>query len=125
MSGFEMDPNFFGQLTSLASLGLAFFVAAGNRRKDRLAEAERIRAQGISQENTDNKLTNVEDIARETRDTVRDMSKQLNEHQVGIAQTHIQMGELEKRQSARSNELERRIERIEQRCESCRIGGTE
>ena len=89
-------------LVGVSSLLISFAVFATNRRKDQNAEA--MRSQIVS-----DKLDHLADMAKETRDTTREMNKKLDDH----GQTLVKHTE-------QINALSKRVERVERYCD---LGG--
>jgi chromosome segregation ATPase len=109
-----MTPLTFEQLVALGSIVLAVVTIALTIRRDRSTEDERHAARVAEQQVMTDKLDSISDMSRETRDTVREMSKQLSEHSRELA-----------RIETRIEEHDRRLSAIEGRCDMHRTAGTE
>lgn len=103
-----------GQVIALASLAPAPVTVALTARRDRSAERERQARRVAEQQVMGDKLDSISDMSRETRDTVREMSKQLTEHSRELA-----------RIETRIEDHDRRLAAIEQRCDSRSAAGTD
>ena len=109
-----MTPLTFEQLVALGSLILAVVTMGLTMRRDGATEDERRAARAAEQQVMTDKLDSISDMSRETRDTVREMSKQLTEHSRELA-----------RIEQRISDHDRRLSAIEQRCDGRSIAGTE
>lgn len=109
-----MGPSDMGQVIALASLALALVTVALTARRDRSAERERAARRVAEQQVMGDKLDSISDMSRETRDTVREMSKQLTEHSRELA-----------RIETRIEDHDRRLAAIEQRCDARSAAGTD
>lgn len=97
------------QIVAVGSLAVAVAMAVMAMRRDSTAERDRQAARAASQQVMTDKLDSISDMSRETRDTVRAMSKQLQDHSRELA-----------RIEARIEEHDRRLDQME-----ARIGGTD
>lgn len=109
-----MTPLTFEQLVALGSLVLAVVTIGLTMRRDSATEEERHAARVAEQQVMTDKLDSISDMSRETRDTVREMSKQLSEHSRELA-----------RIETRIEEHDRRLSAIEQRCDARSAAGTD
>lgn len=109
-----MGPSDMGQVIALASLALALVTVALTAWRDRSAERERAARRVAEQQVMGDKLDSISDMSRETRDTVREMSKQLTEHSRELA-----------RIETRIEDHDRRLAAIEQRCDARSAAGTD
>ncbi|RHB56217.1 hypothetical protein DW878_03685 [Olsenella sp. AM39-30AC] len=109
-----MTPLTFEQLVALGSLVLAVVTIGLTMRRDGATEEERHTARVAEQQVMTDKLDSISDMSRETRDTVREMSKQLTEHSRELA-----------RIETRIEDHDRRLAAIEQRCDSRSAAGTD
>lgn len=109
-----MTPLTFEQLVALGSLALAVVTIALTIKRDGSTEEERHAARVAEQQVMTDKLDSIADMSKETRDTVREMSKQLSEHSRELA-----------RIETRIEEHDRRLSAIEGRCDLHRTAGTE
>ena len=109
-----MTPLTFEQLVALGSLVLAVVTIGLTMRRDGATEDERHAARVAEQQVMTDKLDSISDMSRETRDTVREMSKQLTEHSRELA-----------RIEPRIEDHDRRLAAIEQRCDSRSAAGTD
>ncbi len=109
-----MTPLTFEQLVALGSLVLAVVTIGLTMRRDGATEDERHAARVAEQQVMTDKLDSISDMSRETRDTVREMSKQLTEHSRELA-----------RIETRIEDHDRRLAAIEQRCDSRSAAGTD
>lgn len=109
-----MTPLTFEQLVALGSLVLAVVTIGLTMRRDSATEDERHAARAAEQQVVTDKLDSISDMSRETRDTVREMSKQLTEHSRELA-----------RIETRIEDHDRRLAAIEQRCDSRSAAGTD
>ncbi|MCI6548133.1 MAG: hypothetical protein MR874_09805 [Coriobacteriaceae bacterium] len=109
-----MTPLTFEQLVALGSLALAVVTVALTIKRDSATEEERHAARAAEQQVMTDKLDTISDMSRETRDTVREMSKQLSEHSRELA-----------RIETRIDEHDRRLSAIEGRCDLHRTAGTD
>lgn len=109
-----MTPLTFEQLVALGSLVLAVVTIGLTMRRDGATEDERHAARVAEQQVMTDKLDSISDMSRETRDTVREMSKQLSEHSRELA-----------RIETRIEEHDRRLSAIEGRCDSRSAAGTD
>lgn len=109
-----MTPLTFEQLVALGSLALAVVTIALTIRRDGTTEEERRAARVAEQQVMTDKLDAIADMSKETRDTVREMSKQLSEHSRELA-----------RIETRIEEHDRRLSAIEGRCDLHRTAGTD
>ena len=109
-----MTPLTFEQLVALGSLVLAVVTIGLTMRRDSATEDERQARRVAEQQVMGDKLDSISDMSRETRDTVREMSKQLTEHSRELA-----------RIETRIEDHDRRLAAIEQRCDSRSAAGTD
>ncbi len=109
-----MTPLTFEQLVALGSLVLAVVTIGLTMRRDSATEEERHAARVAEQQVMTDKLDSIADMSKETRDTVREMSKQLSEHSRELA-----------RIETRIDEHDRRLSAIEGRCDLHRTAGTD
>lgn len=109
-----MTPLTFEQLVALGSLALAVVTIALTIRRDGATDEERHAARVAEQQVMTDKLDSIADMSKETRDTVREMSKQLSEHSRELA-----------RIEARIEDHDRRLSAIEGRCDLHRTAGTD
>lgn len=109
-----MTPLTFEQLVALGSLVLAIVTIGLTMRRDSATEDERHAARVAEQQVMTDKLDSIADMSKETRDTVREMSKQLSEHSRELA-----------RIETRIEEHDRRLSAIESRCDLHRTAGTD
>ena len=109
-----MSPMTFEQLAALGSMLLAAATVMLTMRRDGSAERERQAARAAEQQVVSDQLASIADMAKETRDTVRGMSRQLADHGQELARVETSI-----------REHERRISEMEHRCETCRVGGTD
>lgn len=109
-----MTPLTFEQLVALGSLALAVVTIALTIRRDGATEDERHAARVAEQQVMTDKLDSIADMSKETRDTVREMSKQLSEHSRELA-----------RIETRIEDHDRRLAAIEQRCDARSAAGTD
>jgi len=93
-----------GQVIAIASLALALVTVALTARRDRSAERERQARRVAEQQVMTDKLDTIQDMSRETRDTVREMNRRLGEHGKELA-----------RLDARIQDHDRRLDVIEGR----------
>ena len=109
-----MTPLTFEQLVALGSLVLAVVTIGLTMRRDSATEEERHAARVAEQQVMTDKLDSISDMSRETRDTVREMSRQLTEHSRELAciETRIE-------------DHDRRLAAIEQRCDARSAAGTD
>lgn len=109
-----MTPLTFEQLVALGSLVLAVVTIGLTMRRDGATEDERHAARVAEQQVMTDKLDSISDISRETRDTVREMSRQLTEHSRELARIETRM-----------DDHDRRLAAIEGRCDSRSAAGTD
>ena len=110
-----MGPSDMGQVIALASLALALVTVALTARRDRSAERERAARRVAEQQVMTDKLDSISELSRETRDTVREVNRQLADHSRELARIEQQVGE-----------HDRRLSVIEGRCDArYGVGGTE
>ncbi len=109
-----MTPLTFEQLVALGSLALAVVTIALTIRRDVATDEERHAARAAEQQVMTDKLDSIADMSKETRDTVREMSKQLSEHSRELA-----------RIETRIEDHDRRLSTIEQRCDARSAAGTD
>jgi chromosome segregation ATPase len=109
-----LSPLTFEQLVALGSLLLAVVTIGLTIRRDGATEDERHAARVAEQQVMTDKLDSIADMSKETRDTVREMSKQLSEHSRELA-----------RIETRIEEHDRRLSAIEGRCDLHRTAGTD
>ncbi len=109
-----MTPLTFEQLVALGSLVLAVVTIGLTIRRDSATEEERHAAHVAEQQVMTDKLDSISDMSRETRDTVREMSKQLSEHSRELARIETRM-----------DDHDRRLAAIEQRCDARSAAGTD
>ena len=112
--GWRVTPLTFEQLVALGSLVLAVVTIALTIKRDGSTEEERHAARVAEQQVMTDKLDSIADMSKETRDTVREMSKQLSEHSRELA-----------RIETRIDEHDRRLSAIEGRCDLHRTAGTD
>lgn len=110
----SLTPLTFEQLVALGSLAVAVVTIALTIRRDGATDEERHAARVAEQQVMTDKLDSIADMSKETRDTVREMSKQLTEHSRELA-----------RIETRIEEHDRRLSAIEGRCDLHRTAGTE
>lgn len=104
-----MPPMTLEQIMTVGSLMVAVATAAMALRRDLTADRDRQAARAAEQRAVADKLDSISDMSRETRDTVRKMSRQLQDHSRELA-----------RIETRIEEHDRRLDQIE-----ARIGGTD
>ena len=109
-----MTPLTFEQLVALGSLVLAVVTIGLTMRRDGATEDERHAARVAEQQAITYKLDSISDMSRETRDTVREMSRQLTEHSRELARIETRM-----------DDHDRRLAAIEGRCDSRSAAGTD
>lgn len=83
-------------------------------RRDSRGDRDRQAAHAAERQVMTDKLDSISDMSRETRDTVREMSKQLTEHSRELA-----------RIETRIEDHDRRLSTIEQRCDARSAAGTD
>lgn len=99
------------QIVGICGMLIAAITLLLSFRRDGNAERDRQAAQSAEKQVMNDKLDSIGDMSRETRDTVRKMSEQLNVHSV-------QLTRLEQRVS----DSERRIGQIEDRIDGLDAG---
>lgn len=104
-----MPPMTLEQIVAVGSLMVAVATAAMALRRDSTADRDRQAARAAEQRAVADKLDSISDMSRETRDTVRAMSRQLQDHSRELA-----------RIETRIEEHDRRLDQME-----ARIGGTD
>ncbi len=104
----------WGLAVSAGALGVAALMLALTIRRDMAAERERDMARDSERQLTMDRLSNIADISRETRDAVREMSRQLADHGQELARIRAEIAE-----------HDRRLGAVEQRCERRQCGGTD
>ncbi len=109
-----MTPLTFEQLVALGSLVLAVVTIGLTMRRDGATDEERHAARVAEQQVMTDKLDSIADMSKETRDTVREMSKQLSEHSRELARIKTRM-----------DDHDRRLAAIEQRCDARSAAGTD
>ena len=118
-----------GQVIALASLALALVTVALTARRDRSAERERAARRVAEQQVMGDKLDGIGELSRETRDTVREVNRQLADHSRELARIEQQVGEHDRRLLANEQQdakQDRRLSVIEGRCDTrYGVGGTE
>ena len=114
VGGVRMTPLTFEQFVALGSLALAAVTIALTIRRDGATDEERHAARVAEQQVMTDKLDSIADMSKETRDTVREMSKQLSEHSRELA-----------RIETRIEEHDRRLDAIEDRCDLHRTAGAD
>jgi len=97
------------QIVAVGSLMVAVATAAMALRRDSTADRDRQAARAAERRAVADKLDSISDMSRETRDTVREMSSQLQDHSRELA-----------RIETRVEEHDRRLDQME-----ARIGGTD
>lgn len=105
MAAAMFDPamlNFCGTLIAAASLVLVL-------RRDGKADREERDARSAEQRGMADKLDNVLSMTKETRDTVKDISRQLNDHSRKLAKMETQLED----HGRRLTDLEHRIGRTD------------
>lgn len=104
-----MPPMTLEQIVAVGSLMVAVATAAMALRRDSTADRDRQAARAAERRAVADKLDSISDMSRETRDTVREMSSQLQDHSRELA-----------RIETRVEEHDRRLDQME-----ARIGGTD
>lgn len=102
------------QLVSLVACVTGIVMMLMAVRRDSESDRDRQDARTAGQQLMSDKLDSIADMSKETRDTVREMSKQLSEHSRELA-----------RIEARIEEHDRRLSAIEDRCDLHRTAGTD
>ena len=124
-----MGPSDMGQVIALASLALALVTVAMTTRRDRVAERERASRRVAEQQVMGDKLDSISELSRETRDTVREVNRQLADHSRELARIEQQVGEHDRRLLANEQQdakQDRRLSAMEGRCDArYGVGGTE
>ncbi len=92
------------QLISLVACITGIIMMLMSVRRDSETDRERQAAYAAEQQVITDKLDSISDMSKETRDTVREMSKQLQDHSLELA-----------RIEARLEEHDRRINKIDER----------
>jgi septal ring factor EnvC (AmiA/AmiB activator) len=99
------------QVIALGSLALAVATILMTTRRDRASEESRAAARVAEQQVMSDKLDGISELSRETRDTVREVNRQLADHSREIARVETQL-----------DEHDRRLSVIEGRCDRTRLG---
>lgn len=88
-----MNPLTFEQLLTLISVLVAATTLILTARRDTKTEREAREAAAVERQRLTDKLDSISDMSRETRDTVREMSRQLNDHSKQLARIEEQIKE--------------------------------
>jgi septal ring factor EnvC (AmiA/AmiB activator) len=110
----RMDPLTFEQLVSLAVCATGIVTLLTAMRRDSRGDRDRREARAAERQVVTDKLDSISDMSRETRDTVREMSRQLTEHSRELA-----------RIETRIEDHDRRLAAIERRRDSRSAAGTD
>jgi septal ring factor EnvC (AmiA/AmiB activator) len=102
------------QLISLIACVTGIVMMLMAVRRDSESDRDRQAAHAAEQQVITDKLDSIADMSKETRDTVREMSKQLSEHSRELA-----------RIETRIEDHDRRLAAIEGRCDLHRTAGTD
>ena len=101
-----MNPMSFEQLVTLVSVIAAGVTVALTIRRDTTADRSREEARAAERQAMSSKLDSIADMSRETRDTVRELNRSVNDHSQVLA-----------RHTEQITALASRIESVEARCE--------
>lgn len=92
-----MSPLTFEQLVALGSLVVAVVTVGLTLHRDKNADMESQQARAAERQIVTDKLDSISDMSRETRDTVREMSKQLSDHSRELARIETRIEEHDRR----------------------------
>lgn len=101
-----MDSFTYEQLIALGGIMLSVLTVLLTFRRDTVAGKEREHARSAEQQLVKDQLSTIADMARETRDTVREMSKQLSDHSREIARIEQRLDDHARRLSAAEDKLD-------------------